>query len=141
MQASTHWKKVYDPICDCIALKPKQGYSTYEEANEAAKSHMLRHPDDKYIVSAYKCIYCDKWHIGHTTPDEEKKLSIKGYLFRTRHKSSINTKKTETTKTTIHGKSSTSLKHNLSVNETPLIGINKLFIKTSDSTASNSAGK
>lgn len=74
---STHWKKVYDPICDCIVLKPKQGYSTYEEANEAAKLHMLRHPDDKYIVSAYKCIYCDKWHIGHTTPDEEKFYSSK----------------------------------------------------------------
>ena len=69
---STHWKIVYDPISECKMLKQKQGYSSYEEANEAAKLHMLKHPYHKYPVNAYKCKHCSKWHIGHTTPEEEK---------------------------------------------------------------------
>lgn len=68
---STHWKKVYDSISGCQVYKQKQAYSSYEEACEAARLFAIKYPN-KYPVNAYKCIYCDKWHIGHTTPEEEK---------------------------------------------------------------------
>ena len=42
----------------------------YEQ--EAARRYNLRHPRDKRTVSAYRCAYCGKWHIGHYTPEEEK---------------------------------------------------------------------
>ena len=69
---STHWKRSYDPITGEVVFKKKMGYSTYEEAMEAARQFSLRHPEDKRTISAYKCAYCGMWHIGHYTPDEEK---------------------------------------------------------------------
>lgn len=70
---STHWKKVYDVISNSYVYKSKQGYSSYEEADKAAKLYMLRHPEDKKEMTTYKCRYCDKWHIGHKTLNDEKK--------------------------------------------------------------------
>ncbi len=69
---STHWKRTYDPITGEVVFKKKMAYSTYEEAAEAARQLMLSRPNDKRLVSAYKCAYCGKWHIGHYTPNEEK---------------------------------------------------------------------
>ena len=69
---STHWKRSYDPINGEVVFKKKMGYSTYEDAMEAARQFSLRHPEDKRPISAYKCAYCGKWHIGHYTPNEEK---------------------------------------------------------------------
>lgn len=69
---STHWKKVYDPIEGGYVFKKKMEYSSFEEADQAAKEFMRRHPEDAKLVSAYKCAHCGKWHIGHTTPEEEK---------------------------------------------------------------------
>ena len=69
---STHWKRSYDPITGEVVFKKKMGYSTYEEAMEAARQFSIRHPEDKRPISAYKCAYCGQWHIGHYTPDEEK---------------------------------------------------------------------
>ena len=69
---STHWKRSYDPITGEVVFKKKMGYSTYEEAMEAARQFSLRHPEDKRTISAYKCAYCGMWHIGHYTPDAEK---------------------------------------------------------------------
>ena len=69
---STHWKKVYDPISGEFVFKKKMEYSSFEEANMAAQEFMRRHPEDRRPVSAYKCAFCGKWHIGHTTPEDEK---------------------------------------------------------------------
>lgn len=69
---STHWKRTYDPITGEVVFKKKMEYSTYKEAAEAARQFSIRHPEDKRPISAYKCAYCGKWHIGHYTPEEEK---------------------------------------------------------------------
>ena len=69
---STHWKKTYDPITGEVVFKKKMAYSTYEEAAEAARQYMTRHPEETVPVTAYKCAFCGKWHIGHSTPEEVK---------------------------------------------------------------------
>ena len=69
---STHWKKVYDSISGEMVFKKKMAYSTYEEAAEAARQYMERHPEETVPVTAYLCAFCGKWHIGHSTPEEEK---------------------------------------------------------------------
>lgn len=68
----THWKKTYDPISGEVVFKKKLEYSTYEEAMEAAHQYMIRHPKETVPMSAYKCAFCGKWHIGHATPEDEK---------------------------------------------------------------------
>lgn len=69
---SSHWKKVYDPITKEIVFKKKIAYSCYEEAAEAARKYLIRHPEETSPVMAYKCAYCGKWHIGHSTPLKKK---------------------------------------------------------------------
>ncbi len=68
----THWKKTYDPISGEVVFKKKMEYSTYEEAVEAARQYMARHSEETVPVTAYKCAFCGKWHIGHSKPEEEK---------------------------------------------------------------------
>ena len=68
----THWKKSFDPITGEVVFKKKMSYSSYEEATEAARQYMLRHPEDTVPMTAYKCAFCGKWHIGHSTPDDKK---------------------------------------------------------------------
>lgn len=68
----THWKKTYDPIAGKIVFKKKMAYSAYEEATAAARQHMAMHPEETVPVTAYKCAFCDKWHIGHSTPETVK---------------------------------------------------------------------
>lgn len=68
---STHWKKSYDQITGEIVYKKKMSYSSFEEASEAARKYTLRHPEDNRPVVAYKCAFCGKWHIGHSTPEEQ----------------------------------------------------------------------
>lgn len=46
-------------------LVAKLSYNTYEELVGACTRHMMTHPDDPRPMSAHKCYYCGKWHIGH----------------------------------------------------------------------------
>lgn len=48
-------------------LYAKFSYNTYEEAVEASRRFEQNHPDDPRPISAYRCDYCGKWHIGHTS--------------------------------------------------------------------------
>lgn len=68
---STHWKKKYDPISGEVVFKKKIAYSSYEEADEAARKYMSKHPKEAVPVTAYKCAFCGKWHIGHSTHKKE----------------------------------------------------------------------
>lgn len=60
----THWKVVKQKNGKRV-LRSKTAYDTYEEATEACTQYMLCNPDDLYAMTAYKCEYCGKWHIGH----------------------------------------------------------------------------
>lgn len=62
----THWKVAYHRSKGYKVLKAKYSYNTYEEAVEACNRYVLYHPEDPRPISAYKCDYCGKWHIGHT---------------------------------------------------------------------------
>lgn len=68
---STHWKRTYDPITGEVVFKKKVEYSTYEEAAEAAKEFMERHPKDLRPVEAYRCAMCGHYHIGHRSEDSK----------------------------------------------------------------------
>ena len=46
-------------------LKAKLSYNSYEEAVEACNEYTINHPEDLNPMTAYKCDYCGKWHIGH----------------------------------------------------------------------------
>ncbi len=61
----THWKVMRQTSKGKKVLAAKICYSTYEEAEEACKRYLVYHPEDSSPVSAYKCDYCGKWHIGH----------------------------------------------------------------------------
>lgn len=61
----THWKVVNQYCKGRKVLAAKFSYNTYEEAVEACNRYMMHHPDDLRPMSAYKCDYCGKWHIGH----------------------------------------------------------------------------
>lgn len=61
----THWKVQTHSYKGKKVLVAKFSYSTYEEAVEACTQYMMAHPEDPRPISAYKCDYCDKWHIGH----------------------------------------------------------------------------
>lgn len=78
--SGTHWKPDYDPILGRVVYKKKLGYSSYDEAYEASREYMFRHPHEYRPISAYKCDYCNKWHIGHYTPDEKKHHSSVTFL-------------------------------------------------------------
>jgi hypothetical protein len=72
---STHWKVMFDPQTGQKVYKKKMAYSTEQEALEAVKKWKITHPFDLKEMHAYKCDYCDKWHIGHYDPvayDAEK---------------------------------------------------------------------
>lgn len=71
----THWKKMYDQVTGEVVFKKKMEYSSYEEASNAAKEFAFRHPEDKKPLSPYQCAHCGKWHIGHTTTEEQKTYS------------------------------------------------------------------
>ncbi len=68
----THWKKTYDSVTNKKVLKAKKAYSSFEKADEAANKYNIKHPNEVIPMSAYKCDYCSKWHIGHYTPEEYK---------------------------------------------------------------------
>ena len=61
----THWKVQTHHSKGKKVLVAKFSYNTYEEAVEACTRYMMAHPDDPRSMSAYKCDYCGKWHIGH----------------------------------------------------------------------------
>lgn len=68
----THWKVVRQNCKGKKMLKAKFSYNSYEEAVEACNRYVLNHPDDPRPMSAYKCDYCGKWHIGHTDSYQEE---------------------------------------------------------------------
>ena len=61
----THWKVQTHNSKGKKVLVAKFSYNTYEEAVEACTRYMMAHPEDPRPMSAYKCDYCGKWHIGH----------------------------------------------------------------------------
>lgn len=61
----THWKVQKHNSKGKKVLVAKFSYNTYEEAVEACTRYMMAHPEDTCPMSAYKCDYCGKWHIGH----------------------------------------------------------------------------
>ena len=61
----THWKVQTHNSKGKRVLVAKFSYNTYEEAAEACTRYMMVHPEDQRPMSAYKCDYCGKWHIGH----------------------------------------------------------------------------
>lgn len=61
----THWKVQTHNSKRKKVLVAKFSYNTYEEAVEACTRYMMAHPEDSCPMSAYKCDYCGKWHIGH----------------------------------------------------------------------------
>lgn len=61
----THWKVSIHNSKGKKVLVAKFSYNTYEEAVEACARYMMAHPEDSCPMSAYKCDYCGKWHIGH----------------------------------------------------------------------------
>ena len=65
---STHWKVMFDPQTGQKVYKKKMAYSTEQEALEAVKKWKITHPFDLKEIHAYKCDYCNKWHIGHYDP-------------------------------------------------------------------------
>lgn len=61
----THWKVVRQNCKSKKVLAAKFSYNTHEEAIEACNRYVMNHPNNPRSVSAYKCDYCGKWHIGH----------------------------------------------------------------------------
>lgn len=61
----THWKVVRQNCKGRKVLAAKLSYNTFEEAVEACNRFIMNHPNDPRNISAYKCNYCCKWHIGH----------------------------------------------------------------------------
>ena len=61
----THWKVQTHNSKGKKVLVAKFSYNTYEKAVEACTRYMMAHPEDPRPMSAYKCDYCGKWHIGH----------------------------------------------------------------------------
>lgn len=59
----THWKINF--VGGRKRLKAKLAYNSLEEAEEACRRYRDNHPGDPRPMSAYKCDYCGKWHIGH----------------------------------------------------------------------------
>lgn len=63
--AGTHWKKAIDKVTGRLVLKPKQSYKTLEEALMVARDYCEHHSGEPLPMTAYKCVYCKKYHIGH----------------------------------------------------------------------------
>lgn len=61
----THWKVVRQYSKGKKVLAAKMSYSSHADAVEACNRYVMNHPDDPRKVTAYKCDYCGKWHIGH----------------------------------------------------------------------------
>lgn len=61
----THWKVQTHNSKGKKVLVAKFCYNIYDEAVEACTRYMMAHHEDPRPVSAYKCDYCGKWHIGH----------------------------------------------------------------------------
>lgn len=73
----THWKVGTHNSKGKKVLIAKFSYNTYEEAVEACTRYMMVHPEDPRPMSAYKCDYCGKWHIGHTSfPQKISEITI-----------------------------------------------------------------
>ena len=72
---STHWKVMFDPQTGQKVYKKKMAYSTEQEALDAVKKWKLKHPSDLKEMHAYKCDFCNKWHIGHYDPVTYKQHS------------------------------------------------------------------
>ena len=72
----THWKVSIHNSKGKKVLVAKFSYNTYEEAVEACTRYMMAHPEDSCPMSAYKCDYCGKWHIGHQRlPHQDMELT------------------------------------------------------------------
>lgn len=61
----SHWKVIHKTCNGKVFLKSKHSYMTYNDAVEACQRYRDRNTDDTRPVTAYKCKYCNKWHIGH----------------------------------------------------------------------------
>lgn len=60
----THWKEVVKG--KETLLKSKKGYNSEEEALEVCRIHNMASLDSPRKMTAYRCSYCGKWHVGHS---------------------------------------------------------------------------
>lgn len=67
----THWKVQTHSSKGKKVLVAKFSYNSYDEAVEACTRYMMVHPEDPRPMSAYRCDYCGKWHIGHERISEQ----------------------------------------------------------------------
>lgn len=76
----THWKVHTHNTKGKKVLVAKFSYNTYEKAVEACTRYMMAHPEDPRPMSAYKCDYCGKWHIGHERlPQQVMELAAENF--------------------------------------------------------------
>ena len=61
----THWRVVHQNSKREKVLAAKKAYNSYADALDAIERYALKHPNDHRPVSAYVCVHCGKWHIGH----------------------------------------------------------------------------
>lgn len=66
----THWKVIKYKSKGKKVLAAKFSYNTYKEAAEACERFSVTTPDDTRPLSAYRCDYCGKWHIGHVHTEQ-----------------------------------------------------------------------
>lgn len=66
----THWKVYRNHGGLEKRLKAKHSYNSKDEATMACNRYMMNHPEDTRRMSAYKCVQCNKWHIGHERATE-----------------------------------------------------------------------
>ena len=74
--AGTHWKVISRNSKGKKILKAKIGYNSYEDAVMACNRYNSTHPKDLYVVTAYKCKHCGKWHIGHDRLNEYNSKAV-----------------------------------------------------------------
>lgn len=75
--SGTHWKVIYKACNGKKILKNKHSYKTYEDAMDACRRYSIKRHEDIRPMTAYKCDYCNKWHIGHSHNIEPIRLESK----------------------------------------------------------------
>jgi hypothetical protein len=55
------------------ADRAKTGYATFQEAQDAADSRNQTRAPDERPWRAYKCGYCDEFHVGHSSNPKRRR--------------------------------------------------------------------
>lgn len=62
---ATHWKFVFDRVLGRMVRKPKHGYPSLADAQQAAIIYANARPYEDTPITPYRCAYCGAYHIGH----------------------------------------------------------------------------